>query len=222
MKINGGTVTARGQNGGKGIGRGGSGNSDGSLELGKNVNVISGQVSSDYVKIGILTCEGGAVEQGDGAWVVTPSADSTEVKIGNLPDGAKVAVPPTVTKVKGVADNQIIVKSGAYDITGAFTVSGGALALDPEGEVNGVKVTPTIGELSEDEGEPFVVGEGRAAVTIRSIPGLKYELKRTTNLAADFGSIGDGVKAVGTGEPVTLEDTDPPEGQAFYNVNVGK
>ena len=227
VKINGGTVTARGQNGGKGIGRGGSGNSDGSLELGKNVNVISGQVSSDYVKIGILTCEGGAVEQGDGAWVVTPSADSTEVKIGNLPDGAKVAVPPTVTQVKGVADNQIIVKFGAYDITGAFTVSGGALALDPAGEVNGVKVTPTIGELSEDEGEPFVVGEGGAAVTVKAIPGLKYELRRAGSLSAPVredadGTVWDAVgePVVATGTAVTLEDGDPPEGQAFYTIGV--
>ena len=33
------------------------------------------------------------------------------------------------------------------------------------GEVNGVRVKPTIGDLGENEGESFVVGEGSAAVT---------------------------------------------------------
>ena len=67
-----------------------------------------------------------------------------------------------------------------------------------------------------------MVGEGEVAIAIKSIAGLKYELKRTTNLAVDFGSIGDGVKGIGNGNPIILKDANPPEGAAFYNVSVGK
>ena len=66
-----------------------------------------------------------------------------------------------------------------------------SLALNPEGEVNGVKVKPIIGELDNGEGgvatQPFVVGEGGVAVTVKAIPGLKYELLRTGALAAPSG-----------------------------------
>ena len=65
--------------------------------------------------------------------------------------------------------------------------------------------------------EVAVVGAGGAIMTI---PGLVYELNRTMDLAADFGSIDAGVKKTGTGGPVTLEDLNPPTDKAFYVIGV--
>lgn len=84
---------------------------------------------------------------------------------------------------------------------------------------------PTIGDLSEKEGEPFVVGEGSAAVTVRAIPGLKYELRRADIVeafcAAETAPPQKVVcETVATGAMVTLTDTEPPEGAAFYRVEV--
>ena len=68
--------------------------------------------------------------------------------------------------------------------------------------------------------QPFVVGEGAVEVKVATIPGLVYELTRTTALDAAFGSIGSGVKATGIGAPVTLTDDNPPVDKAFYRVEV--
>ena len=132
--------------------------------------------------------------------------------------------PLTVTKVTGAEDGKIRVRArvadgeGAvvtHDITCAFTITGGAIALNPAGEVNGVPVKPIIGKLDGEDAatQPFTLGEGDAAVTVATIPGLVYELKLTTDLGKAFGTIRDGVKATGDGKPVTLTDTDPPKGR---------
>lgn len=164
------------------------------------------------------TCEGGMIEWSDAAeaWVVTPNEGVTEVTVANLPAGATVAVPPSVTKVGGVDDAQIKVKSGAYDITGAFTVSGGAIALNGNESVNGVPVKPVIGDL--DEGEAFVVGEGSVTVTVRTIPGLKYALIRGTGLGAITTTVVEPTLA--TEAQMTLTDAEPSAGAAFYRVVV--
>ena len=133
----------------------------------------------------------------------------------------------------GVADDQIKVGFGKYDITGAFKVNVGAIELNPDGRVGAVKVTPMIGDLPPANGskgggtEPFAVGEGRTAVTIMTIPGLKYELWRAKTLPAPrsegaAGTVwGERVAVVvADGTTVTLEDGDPPANKAFYWVVV--
>ena len=172
------------------------------------------------------TCEGGTIAWSDtaNAWVVTPTGGVTAVTVGGLPEGDFVAVPPTVAKVSGVADTQVKVRSGAYDITGAFTIAGGAIALDENGVVTiggeTIPVKPTIGDL--DEGEPFAVGKGAVTVTVKAIPGLKYALKRTDSLrrAEDVAPYQTVAVETATGARVTLTDTEPPKGGAFYRVVV--
>ena len=203
---------------------------EGDPEVSANMEVTGEFNKAAYIKIAEKpgpTCTGGDITKEDGVWVVTPTGNATEVAITGLPAGDSVVVPPTVTKVTGAADDKIIVKSGTHDITDAFTITDGAIALDPEGEVNGVKVQPTIGELGENDGEPFVVGEGSAAVTVKAIPGLKYELRRAGALEAPaaesaggtvWGVVGESV--VAEDATVTLTDGNPPEGAAFYRVVV--
>ena len=243
VTVNGGTVTATGDGkGAAGIGGGVCG-ADGTVILGENVEITEGAVGngSKYVKIVEKkpvgpTCEGGTIEWSDAAnaWVVTPNAGVTEVTVAGLPEGDFVAVPPTVKQVGGVPDEQIKVRSGAYDITGAFAVSGGEIALNPNGAVTiggeTIPVKPTIGDL--DEGEPFMVDKGVVMVAVRAIPGLRYALVRGETVEAVCGGetpppqgmdvpqrvICESV--VATGARVALSDANLPEGGAFYRIVV--
>ena len=169
------------------------------------------------------TCVGGEIAEGEGGeWIVAPSEGVTEVAVTGLTEGDSVAVPPTVTKVNGVGDAQIKVRSGAYDITGAFTVSGGAITLNENGSVTiadeTIPVKPTIGDLGDDAGEPFTVGEGSAAISVRTIPGLKYSLVRGAELGAITMTVVEPTLA--TEAQMTLTDAEPPTDKAFYRIDV--
>ena len=218
VTVNGGTVTATGGDDGAGIGGGLSG-ADAEVTLDETkVEVVEGAYGngSGYVKIAEKkpvgpTCEGGTIEWSDAAnaWVVTPNVGVTEVTIAGLPEGAKVAV-----KCGGYAvPSAAFVGFGEGKTEGVFS-----LALDENGVVNGVPVKPMIGDL--DDGESFMVGETGVEVTIKTIPGLVYELKRTDDLGSGFGSIDEGIRAIGDGNPVKLIDNAPPPGQAFYIIDV--
>ena len=200
---------------------------EGELNLGENM-VVTGEFNkAAYIKIAEKpgpTCTGGDIEEiEDGVWVVKPTGNATEVTITGLAEGETVA---------GVKIGDYVVPSAAFVGFGAGATEGVfSLALDPEGEVNGVKVKPIIGELDDGEGgvatQPFVVGEGGVAVTVKAIPGLKYELLRTGALAAPAAENGGGTVWGVVGEPVvakdatvTLKDGNPPEGAAFYRVVV--
>ncbi len=198
-----GTVTATGGYSAPGIGGGWNG-ADGTVTLGDKVMVVEGAVGTGhpYVKIAKKDqmCEGGAIADGeDGVWVITPNEGVEAVTIGNLPEEAKVAV-----------------KLNGYDIPSEAFMGFGeggvfSLALNPE------VVTPKIGEL--DAGEPFVVGTGEVAVTIKTIPGLKYSLIR----GAELGKIDTTVVTTpATESQMTLKDENPPTNNAFYKVGVGK
>ncbi len=119
-----------------------------------------------------------------------------------------------------VAEQQSKVRSGAYDIAGAFTVGDGAIAFNGNGAVTiggeTIPVKPTIGDL--DEGEPFTVGEGSVTVTVRTIPGLKYSLVRGIELGAITTTV---VKpTLATEAQMTLTDAEPSADKAFYKVVV--
>lgn len=229
VTINGGTVTATGVEGGAGIGGGDESSSDGMVNCDeKKVRIADGDVGNGhlYVKFVeievVLTCAGGEIEKGeDGEWVVTPTNGATAVTIEGLPEGETVA---------GVKIGGVDIPSGAFMGFGTGeNANVFSLALNPEGVVTiggkEIPVTPMIGELSDDEGEPFTVGEGSAAVTVRAIPGLKYELRRWETLDAEsavsskpsYQVVADKVAEDAT---VTLTDGEPPEGAAFYRVVV--
>ena len=161
----------------------------------------------------VPTCEGGDIAEVGGVWVITPEGNVAAVTIENLPTGAAVAIKLNGYTIPSAA----FMGFGTGENANVFS-----LALDPEGEVNGVKVQPTIGELSEDEGEPFVVGEGSAAVKVKSIPGLKYTLKRTDSLrrAEDVAPYQEVAVETATEATVTLTDDDPPADKAFYTIGV--
>ncbi len=147
------------------------------------------------------TCEGGEIaDSEDGVWVITPNEGVEAVTIGNLPEEAKVVV-----KLNGYS-----IPSEAFMGFG----EGGVFSLALNSEV----VQPKVGEL--DEGEPFVVGEGEVALTIKTIAGLKYLLIR----GAEIGAITDTVvePTIATEAEMTLKDENPPPGNAFYKVGVGK
>ncbi len=192
-------------------------------EVSANMEVTGEFNKAAYIKIAEKpgpTCEGGDIAEVDGVWVVTPNGNATAVRIENLPEGATVAIR--------FGESGIPIPSAAFMGFGTGeNANVFSLALDPEGEVNGVRVQPIIGGLSEDEGEPFVVGEGSAAVTVKAIPGLKYELRRAGSLSAPVREDADGTVWDAVGEPVvateatvTLEDGDPPPDKAFYVIGV--
>ena len=170
------------------------------------------------------TCEGGEIEWSEtaNAWVVTPDEGVTAVTIAGLPTGATLAVPPTVAQVGGVADEQIMVRSDGYDITGAFTVSGGGIALNPNGVVTiggeTIPVKPTIGELGCFDGEPFAVGENGASITIRTIPGLFYGFRKGSSLPDGEFAVLVWAKAERTN--LSFTDKSQPEQAAFYDIKV--
>ena len=165
------------------------------------------------------TCEGGDIAEVDGVWIVTPNVGATEVTVTGLPEGAKLAVKCGDYAVPSAA----FAGFGEGKTEGVFS-----LALNPEGVVTigdkEIRVAPTVGAL--DDSEPFTVGEGSVAVTVKAIPGLKYALKRTDSLRPvedngpyqEWGEVGDPV--VATGVTVTLEDAEPPADKAFYTIVV--
>ena len=168
-------------------------------------------------------CEGGEIEKVDGEWVVKPEGNATEVTVTGLAEGETVA---------GVRIGDYVVPSGAFEGFGTGeNANVFSLALNPRGKVTidgkEIQVTPTIGKLDGEESEPFTVGEECVAVTVRAIPGLKYTLRRAGSLTAPVGEDADGTvwgvvdkPVVATEATVTLEDAEPPEGQAFYTIGV--
>ena len=145
--------------------------------------------------------------------------------IENLPEGATVAVKCGEYAVPSAA----FVGFGEGKTEGVFS-----LALDENGTVTiggeEIPVKPTIGDL-DGEGavatQPFAVGKGTVTVTVKAIPGLRYELRRRETLSAPVGEGADGTgwdevgeSVVATGTRVTLTDANPPKGGAFYRVVV--
>ena len=107
-----------------------------------------------------------------------------------------------------------------------------SLALDANGVVTiggeEIPVKPTIGEF-DGEGavatQPFAVGKGAVSVTVKAIPGLRYELVRGDTVEAVSARLESApyqtvAVETATGATVTLTDDEPPAGQAFYRIVV--
>mgnify|MGYP003292346516 CR=1 FL=1 len=109
-----------------------------------------------------------------------------------------------------------------FDLSGAFRVFemlgeelvGTSIRLNPDGEVlvdgEVVSVRPCIGGS-------FLSDDG-FSVSVKTIPGLTYELKRASEPNGAFESVDVAVPA--TSGHTTLSDAQPPDGKAFYRVNL--
>ena len=150
--------------------------------------------------------------EGDGVWVVTLGADGSSSSAICLPREA-----------------ELVIRAGGMTLPQTAFMGWGvgcreqtfSLALNPDGIVDGVPVRPSIGDL--DAGKPFAVGDGRVSVTVRAIPGLKYELRRGTTLRGEGGVLPYqrvGAPVTAEASRVTLTDENPPEGRAFYVITV--
>ena len=103
-----------------------------------------------------------------------------------------------------------------------------SLALDENGVVTiGGEEIPVKPTILLRQGYGGQVEDSGVLVTMRAIPGLRYELRRRETLSAPVGEGADGTgwdevgePVVATGTRVTLTDTEPPKGQAFYRVVV--
>ena len=179
--------------------------------------------------------------------VVTPKDETvTEVEIINMPTDGTVKVPVSIGTIRGVEPSQVTevfytAPAGAggktYDITKAFTISGGkengvTIALDEaatvtfdlgEGKSETITVTPTLTETGDEVVEPFEVATDEVDVGVKTIPGLTYELKRS----AEAGTVSEGkVVDEKQAEGLRTKLSDPMAGgkpeKAFYIIEVKK
>jgi hypothetical protein len=168
------------------------------------------------------------VDTESGAATVVPAEGKTEVTI-TLPTGfaGNVIVPSSLDKIVGVPAGKLVIKSGSFDVTGAFSydTETGAIALNAEATVNGVPVKPVLDTTVTD---PFVGGATPAA-KVKTIPGLKYSLTYATDVGATTYTEVT-TPAMAEDATMTLTDTRTAgegEGQrnpnkGFYKVKVSK
>ena len=175
--------------------------------------------------------EEGTIEKGEeaGTWVVTPVEGTNAVTVANLPDDGILVVPSVIEKVTGAADDRIRVvnkdaeSEKSFDVTAAFTITGGAIELNRDAAVGGVTVTPEIKVVAEVIDEPFTLGDNGGEVTVQTIPGLTYLLVRGTDVRAI-----DDVRASKMATDVTLTLVDElKQGEskpscAFYVIRVSR
>ena len=171
--------------------------------------------------------KGDIVISGDTA-TITLKGDATEIRINNGLDLNVVQVPVQLKQIRGVKADAIKVVAQGEDITAAFTKTGDGstgyvqLELNPAASVtlkDGtiVAVTPTIGENVEASEVDITAGE----IAVQAIPGLTYELIRSTKLGdKSTEALADSAKA----ETAKVELTDKIEGEkpaaAFYQIKV--
>ena len=152
---------------------------------------------------------------------VDPATEATEITVSDA-EGYTIEVPVSVDQVTGVDDANIKVVSGTTDITGAFSITDGAIALDEDGSVTindeQIPVKPALTD-AEDETAPFTVDDD-VSVGVKTIPGLTYTLKRGTVLGT-YDTTVDSDTAEGTRLSLTDDSAEKPT-TAFYVIEVTK
>lgn len=155
---------------------------------------------------------------------VTVSDGVKEIEMRDLPKEAKVELPPTIAKVLGVDAGQVarVVYRGERedtDVTEAFSVrdtaGGVSLTLDPNAAVTigGERITV---RPEFDAETPLEVSDASFAVSVRTIPGVTYQLTRA-ELPTESGEVvGSPVRA--SAPRARLDDSHRPETKAFYRV----
>ena len=164
--------------------------------------------------------DAGNVNVDTSAKTITVSVSTgTELTVANATDYT-ISVPANVAKING-AVKSVVVKAGAFDITGAFTVATAegvtTIALDKNGSV-------TIGEetVTVDPAVADVATGAAAAVTVKTIPGLTYTLLRATAVKGSTYAAVETTAVTVNATTTTLSDgsTDRPADAAFYKVQV--
>ena len=170
-----------------------------------------------------------AMDPSTGYAVVTP-ADATVTAITITGDiGTRGVVVPgqvdTVTSA-GLTVEKVVVKNGGYDVTAACKLAVAddtvTIALDKDAVVDGVKVTPEFGTVDGEETaeSPFVIGDESVALGVKTIPGLSYQLLRSTEVAGDYEPVG--AKVMATEARLQLEAAKTADPASFYKVEVSK
>ena len=116
-------------------------------------------------------------------------------------------------------------------VLGAGAAFAGRLSSDPRlvPDYNRDGVINTLDYDREAAGEPFIIwlnddddaegtGDGSAAISVRTIPGLKYSLVRGAELGAIIMTVVEPTLA--TEAQMTLTDAEPPTDKAFYRIDV--
>jgi hypothetical protein len=223
---------------------------DGKFKVTEGIAVPNGKKWSAADKYGYYTLvedagegddtEGPSVGEGEGSVTVdetsgdatvAPAEGKTEVTI-TLPTGftGNVIVPSSLDKIVGVPAGKLVIKSGNFDVTGAFSydTTTGAIALDEAGSVTiddeEIPVKPALADGTDET--PFEVGANGPEANVKAIPGLTYELILSDSVNGTYGSIaegGDKTKVKATGKRVNLKDGRANRGaKGFYKVQVTK
>lgn len=171
--------------------------------------------------------KGDIVISGDTA-TITLKGDATEIRINNGLDLNEVQVPVQLKQIRGVKADAIKVVAQGEDITAAFTKTGDGstgyvqLELNPAASVTlkdgtEVAVTPTIGENVEASEVDITAGE----IAVQAIPGLTYELIRSTKLGdKSTEALADSAKAETAKVSLTDKITGEKPPAAFYQIKV--
>jgi len=169
----------------------------------------------------------GSIEIMDDQVIVTPNANETDITLVNVGERT-VVIPSLIDRIVGVASERIVVKSGEYDVTDVMkfteTDSGFVISLDGTGarmfaSGDEIPVTPVLSGVNEPD-PPFVVEDSFVTVGIKTIPGLRYQLKTCVSLGDDWSPIGTPQTATEMRLRLKAERSMNPS--AFYTISVMK
>ena len=155
-----------------------------------------------------------------GVYVVKGDASSHNVSIDPKtlqPTDVIRVTDSTIGKITGVPADQIEIR-----------LNGVTTAIDTKyfegGDENGFSLElsdaakATLVEESQEQ-KPLVIGDS-VDVTINTVAGLKYQLIRGTEVGTIKTPVGE--PKLGNGQALKLQDTNKPEGKAFYVIQTSK
>lgn len=148
-------------------------------------------------------------------YVVKPTGNT--VNVHDLPAGASVEVPATVTTVTGVDEGKLIVKSSnSYNITDALNITT-AEGTTTVGDVKQEKADTVEAEIAAKLSEIAAAAGETKDVTVTLVPGLTY----TVHSGSTLTGMTDGTPVQADDKTTTL--TLPKyTGSGFYQIKVTK
>ena len=156
----------------------------------------------------------GTIVQDGGNFVVTPAADATSITVSNLPVGfgGKVIVPADkVAAITGVPAANLEIKVNGYVVANDYFVG---MSGDTFSTALSNAAAPVLTETA-----PLEVATD-VSVSVKAIPGLKYQLIRGSEPSAIAEPVATAQVASAT--TITLKDEAKPADKAFYKVKVTK